>query len=780
MLLAPGKYLLHYRLVEKIGEGGMGRVWRATDTHLDRDVAIKFPSEDLEADPEWLARFTYEARIVAGLSHANIVTIHAVEEIEGRRFLVMEMVRGRTLDQIIPPGGMPWTEYAETALDIADAIAAAHEHGVTHRDIKPRNIMVDEHGHSKVLDFGLARTTRMVGAATADGGTPTDLLMTSDRVEGTLPYMSPEQLRGDLMDPRADLFSLGVVLYEMATGRRPFIRETSAELIAAILRDEPQPAAELRADLPPRLARILQRTMQKDPGMRYQSARELRRDLERLAEDCGTGHPFGTIRSIAVLPLEDFSGDPDGAFFSDGMTEVLLNNLSRIRALKVISRTSVMQYKGVKRPLTEVANELGVDAIVEGSILRVGGRVRIVVRLIDAIQDRQIWSETYERDLGDILALQSDLAHTIAEQIEVELTPQERAHLSRAGQRIDPAVHEAYLRGRYFWHKRTAESVRRGLACFEQAIELDPGYAPAYAGVADSYIVDGGRYLDVEPKIAYGRAGAAAMMAVQLDDSLAEAHTSLAAVLTDFDWDWRGADREYRRAIELNPNYATAHSWYAEQLSRMGRHDEAVTEARRALELDPVSIFGNMLVAWILYFARRYLEAIAQATRTLELDPDYATALRILGWAYEETGQYEEAIQAHARARDLTGRRPNFTAQLGRAYALAGRFEEARGILAELVETSRTSYVSALDIAIIHAALGEFETALGWMERAYGERSDHLPYIRVNPRLDALRGHVRFRDLLERMGLAVDPTSSHAPEMELPPSGATPPGAAGL
>lgn len=760
MLLAPGKCLLHYRLLEKIGEGGMGQVWRATDTHLDRDVAIKFLSEDLEADPERLARFAYEARIVATLSHTNIVTIHAVEEIEGRRFLVMEMVRGRTLDQCIPPNGMPWTEYVGVALDIVDAIAAAHDHGVTHRDIKPRNIMVDDHGRAKVLDFGLARVTCPVPAATVDADSPTDLFLSTETLEGTLSYMSPEQLRGDPVDPRADLFSLGVVLYEMATGTRPFIRETSADLIATILRDEPRPAIELRPDLPPRVGRILQRALQKDPSMRYQSARELRSDLERLAEDCRTGQPGGTIRSIAVLPMEDFSGDPDGAFFSEGMTEVLLNNLSRIQALKVISRTSVMRYKDVKRPLTEIAGELGVDAIVEGSILRVGHRVRIVVRLIDAIQDRPIWSEAYERDLDDILVLQSDVAHMIARQIEVEVTPQERARLHRAGQRVDPAVHEAYLRGRYFWHKRTSESVRRGLACFEQAIALDPGYAPAYAGVADSYIVDGGRYLEVEPKIAYGRAGAAAMMAVQLDDSLAEAHTSLAAVLTDFNWDWRGADREYRRAIELNPNYATAHSWYAEQLSRMGRHDEAVAEARLAMELDPVSIFGNMLVAWILYFARRYIEAIAQATRTLELDSDYATALRILGWADEETGRHEEAITAHARAAELTGRRPNFMAQLGRAYALAGRFAEARQTLDQLMEASKVSYVSALDIAIIHAALGEIDTALDWMDRAFEERSDHLPYIRVNPRLDILRDQPRFRDLLQRMGLETDPTTA--------------------
>lgn len=760
MLLVPGQRLLHYRLVEKVGEGGMGRVWRATDTHLDRDVAIKFLSDDLEADPEHLARLAHEARTVASLSHANIVTIHAVEEFEGRRFIVMEMVQGRTLDGLIPPGGMPWPRCVEIALGIVDAVDAAHGHGVTHRDIKPRNIMVDDHDHPKVLDFGLARVLHPVPAAAQHSSTPTEILMSEERVEGTLPYMSPEQLRGEPADARSDIFSLGVVFYEMATGRRPFAGETPAELIASILRDDPEAPSTIRPDVPPRLERILSRALQKDPSMRFRAAAELRREILALAEDCRSGQPSGTIRSLAVLPLEDFSGDPDRAYFSDGMTEVLLNNLSRIRALKVISRTSVMRYKGVKRPLSEIACELGVDGIVEGSILRVGNRVRIVVRLVDAIRDHQIWSETYERDMGDILALQSEMARTIAEHIAVELTPQEHARIAQAGRRVDPAVHEAYLRGRYFWHKRTTESVRRGLDCFEQAVRLDPTYAPAYAGVADSYIVDGGRYLSVPPKVAYDRAGAAALKAMQLDDNLAEAHTSLAAVLTDFNWDWRGADREYRRAIELNPNYATAHSWFAEQLSRMGRHDEAIAEARRALELDPVSIFGSMLVAWILYFARRYGEAIQQASRTLDLDPAYATALRILGWACEETGRYEDAIRAHERASELTDRRPNFAGQLGRAYALAGRTADARDVLAGLIAESRESYVSAFDIAVLEAALGETGAALDWLDRAYQERSDHLPYIRVNPRLDVLRQHPRFQDLLRRMGLETDPTSA--------------------
>jgi len=764
MHFVSGQNLLHYRLVEKIAEGGMGRVWKATDTHLDRDVAVKFLVEDFEADPQWLARFIHEAKTVAALNHPNIVTIYAIEEFEGHRFLVMELVRGSTLDRMVPEDGMPLPRFFELALAIVDAVCAAHGRGVTHRDLKPRNIMVDEEGRLKVLDFGMARSSQSASAIPTDSDTPTEPILPAGRVEGTLPYMSPEQVRGEPSDPRSDLFSLGVVLYEMATGRRPFVGDTTAEVIASILRDEPPSAAEIRPELPPRLARILARALQKDAARRFQTALDLRRELEQLRQEVAAGGAASAIRSVAVLPLEDFSGDPDQAFFSDGMTEVLINNLARIGALKVISRTSVMQYKGLQKPLAETASELGVDAVVEGSVLRAGDRVRIVVRLIDAARDRLLWADIYERDLVDVLALQSEVARTIAERIEVELTPQEDAHIARAGRPIDPAVHEAYLKGRYFWHKRTTEGVRQGLRYFEQAAQLDPSYAPAHAGIADSYIVDGGRYLDVPPKVAYARAGVAALEAVKLDDSLAEAHTSLAAVRTDYEWDWRGADQEYRRALELNPNYATAHSWYAEQLSRMGRHDEAITEARRALELDPVSIFSSMLVAWILYFARHYDEAIQQASRTLELDPDYATALRILGWACEETGRYDEAIAAHKRACALTAYKPNFAAQLGRAYALAGRTTEARQVLADLTKASVESYVSAFDIAIIHTALGEVETALDWLERAFEERSDHLPYIRVNPRLDPLREQPRFRTLLQRMGLEMDPTSEPTPQ----------------
>jgi TolB-like protein/Flp pilus assembly protein TadD len=630
------------------------------------------------------------------------VTIHAIEEVDGQRFLVMELVQGVTLDNLIPESGPALGHILDFGMALAGAVNAAHECGVIHGDLKPSNVMIGPDERPKILDFGMAKWTEGPLEPGSDE-VATRTLPTPGSIQGTVQYMSPEQIKGRSVDRRSDVFSLGVILHEMATGKRPFRGETAAELIAGILRDEPRLIAEIRSELPRQLSLIVQYALDKDPARRFQTALDLRNELEQLSSEVSS-HRFGVdhnspaldVRAVAVLPLEDLSANPNKAFFADGMTEALINTLARIGALKVISRTSVMQYKGVRKPVRETARELGVDAIVEGSVLRSGNRVRITTQLIDALRDRLIWAESYEEDLGDVLDLQSRLARSIAERIQVELTPQERAHFERS-HTIDPAVHEAYMMGRHLWYQRTNESVRQGLRQFELAAQLDQTFAPAYAGIADSYIVDGGRYLGVTPKFAYDKARAAALEAVRLDEKLAEAHTSLAAVLTDYDWDWQGAEREYCRAIELNPNYATAHSWYAEQLSRMGRHDEAIAEARQAHELDPLSLVAHMIVAWILYFARRYDEAIEEARGTLERDPDYATAHRILGWAYEEIGLFDEAIASHTRAAELTDQQPNFRGQLGRAYALAGREDETRALLEELLETSEQTYVSSLD-----------------------------------------------------------------------------------
>ena len=758
--IAAGQELSHYRLVEKIGDGGMGVVWRAHDMRLDREVALKLLRSDMESDPHRMARLDREARAVAALNHPNIVTIHSIEDVGDRHFLVMELVRGKTLDKVVPADGLPLERFLELALTMTDAIRAAHERGVVHRDLKPKNIMIGEDDRLCILDFGMAKSPKPL--VDEDDSEATTTIITGDRLEGTMAYMAPEQVKSEMLDARCDLFTLGVIFYEMLVGRRPFVGKTAAELIAAILRDQPQPVTQARPDLPRQMDRILRHTLEKDRERRYQTAADLHRDLRRLVDQVELGEfrsadadddaPEPRVRSLAVLPLVDLSGQPDQAYFADGMTDMLINKLARIGALKVISRTSVMRYKGGRKSLAEMAREMDVDALVEGSVLRSGNRVRITVQLIDSDRDTLLWAEKYEYDLDDLMELQSLAARTIADRIQVELTPKEQEQLT-AGRPVDPAVQEACLKGRHFWYQRTSESVRKGLECFEEAVRLDPMHAPAHAGIADSCIVDGGRYLGISPKKAYTRARAAAERAVALDDDLAEAHTSLAAVMTDYDWDWKGADREYRRAIELNPNYVTAHSWYAEQLSRMGRHDEAVAEARVARELDPLSLASSMIVAWILFFARRYDEALEQGRQTLDLDPNYATVYRIMGWAHEETGDYEAAIAAHRKAAELTNQSPNFKVQLGRAYALAGRHEEAREILDEMVQAAEQSYISSFDLAVIHTALDEKDRAFEWLEKAYSERADHLPYLKVNPRLDPLRADPRFEELLRRMWL---------------------------
>jgi len=756
----PGAQLSHFRLLEKIGEGGAGAVWKAHDTQLDREVAVKFLPQEMAQDPERLARFKEEARAVAALNHPNIVTIFSFEESGQTHFLTMELIRGQTLNQLIPSRGFPVNEFLELALPLLEAIQAAHEQGLTHRDLKPNNVMVGDDGRVKILDFGLA-TFRHTDRNTQTTELPTQTLTQEGTLRGTMPYMSPEQVQEKPLDQRSDVFSLGVLLYEMATARRPFRGDTAADLIAAILRDLPRPVDQMISSQPPRLGQIIGRCLEKELGRRYQTVRELRRDLEVLQAELEAGKPVDAagprsaaarVRSLAVLPLENLSGDTEQEFFADGMTDALITDLARIGALKVISRSSVMRYKGARPALREIGEELGVDAVIEGSILRAGDRVRIIAQLIDAATDEHLWAESYERELRDVLALQSDVAQAIAKQIEVELTSGERARLDSPGQ-VDPAAHEACLKGRFFWYKRTNEAVQKGLECFREAMRLDPDYAPAYAGVADSYLVDGGSYLGVPSDEAYPRAREAAVKALALDDGLAEAHTSLAAAMSDYDWDWAGAEREYRRAIELNPNYVTAHFWFADHLSRVGRHDEAIEQARRAVEIDPLSLTGRFMVAWTLYFARRFDQAIEQARKALELDVNYPPAHRVLGWAREECGEYAEAIAAHRQATELSGNALNFKASLGRAFALAGRKEDARKILAEVTGPAGNGRIPSFAVAVIHTALGEHDAAFEWLTRACDEHSEHIPYLKVSPRLDPLRSDPRFAKLLARLKL---------------------------
>jgi eukaryotic-like serine/threonine-protein kinase len=713
MPAAPGTRFGPYEIVALLGSGGMGEVHKAIDTRLGRTVAIKILF-DAHTD-----RFQREARAIAALNHPHICTLFDV----GPDYLVMEYIEGAPLK-----GPLSAEEATRMAREIAGALEAAHAEGIVHRDLKPANILVTRLG-VKLLDFGLAKIQPAAASETTVAQTQAGTIL------GSAGYMSPEQIHGQPADARSDIFSFGVVLYEMLSGRRAFAQETAISAMAAILHTEP---AAIEA--PPELGRVITRCLRKSPAERFQSMTEVVAALE-----AGAQVPVAeTSPCIAVLPFANISGDKDNEYFSDGLAEEILNALTKLPGLKVVARTSAFAFKGKNQDVRGIGETLGATHALEGSVRKAGNRVRVTAQLIGITDGCQLWSERFDREMTDIFAIQDEIAEAIVTVLKLKLTRTVRRSVA-------PAAFEAYLRGRYFWNKRTESDLNRSIDYFNQALALDPAYALAYAGLADAFIVLGVFGLRA-PSDVYPKAKAAALRALDLDETLADAHDSLGHVKAALDWDLPSAERDYQRALQLNPNYSNAGRGYGYILSMMQRHQEAIAQLKRARDLDPLSMSVNAFLGLVCLKARQYADAIQASKAAVQLGPDNPQGHWILARAFDAANQLTEALAEAEKAASLSGGSQPYTGHLGYAYARIGDRDRALGIVRQMVELAKTRYVSSYYPGLIFASLAEPDLAVAALEKAYEERDARLLEV-FDPAFDSLRSDVRFQDLVRRIGL---------------------------
>ncbi|HUR37176.1 MAG TPA: protein kinase [Terriglobales bacterium] len=768
---APGQRLGRFLLLEQIGAGGMGVVFRARDENLQRDVAVKVLPAGLLSDEQARKRFRNEALSLSRLNHPHVAAVYDFDSHENVDFLVLELVSGEALDTIVGKRELPEREVLKLGAQLADALDAAHRQGVVHRDLKPGNLRLTSEGELKVLDFGLARA--MPGGTLEEMKTQSSATSTA----GTVPYMAPEQLRGEKVDARSDIWAAGCVLHELATGEPPFDARSSADLVVSILQSAPKTKPNR---LSAKLQDIILKCLEKDPESRYQSARELGIDLRRLAS--GTSMPVaverkkpkpvwllgaiaaavvivaalawwqmrpkvkaGEIQAIAVLPLANLTGNAENDYFADGMTEALITNLSKVNALRVISRTSAMRYKGTNKTLPEIARELGVQAVVEGSVVRSGDRVRITTQLVRAEPETNLWADEYEGEMRDVLALQRKVAEAVVRQVQVKLTAEDQSRLAPERQ-VDPKAYEAYLRGRLLIARVNAVSSAQAMKYFDEAIAADPGYAPPHAGIAEIEV------FSLPATEHMPKAKAAAERALELDPNNAEAHMALGLYHLYNDWNYAAAQRDFEKAVTLNPGSANVYARSMIPLWAVGKFDEAIRAGEKARQLDPFSLAVNVDLGRAYYFARRYDDAIRQLQKTLELDPNNSLTHLFLGITYGEKAMYKEAAEHVARYVEAGGASEE-GGKLRQAFASGGYPAMLKVWAEQYAKRAKAGRAQAWSVAIVYARMGEKENAFEWLNRAVDEKNRAVVLTKADPQADPLRSDPRFAEILKRIGL---------------------------